>query len=84
MAEILSLNVREEVFPPRDPSHGTNDEMIRRTADFRIGARQSLWEQTDYGHPGRFNDWDQRQTDAALQARTPAMRSILEALSELV
>jgi hypothetical protein len=84
MTERISVQLQEEVLPPHDASHGTNHQMVRRTASIHIGPLSSTWEQTDYGHPGRFNPWDPRQTDAKLQPQTEQIRSVLTALSTLL
>lgn len=83
MTEKLNIRLTEEVFPPYHDLHGTNSEMVRRTLEFQLQRGSSIWEQTDYGHPGRFNPWDQRKTDTALQPRAEELRSIAEVLGKL-
>ncbi len=48
----------------------------------RDGAAR--FEQTDYGHPGRFNPWEPRGIDGALQPRTPELLALCTAVSSLL
>ena len=34
------ISFREEVLPPRDPSHGTPEAMVRRLLDFELPSRR--------------------------------------------
>ena len=81
---IIEITVTEESFPRYDPAHGTPDPMIRRLATIRAGAAHARFEQTDYGHPGRFNPWDPRGIDPALQARTQQLRELCDQVSQLL
>ena len=78
------ISFREEVLPPRDPSHGTPEAMVRRLLDFELPEGKAQLEQTDYGHAGRFNPWEPRQIDAKLQPKTAALTAVAEALSEVL
>jgi len=42
------------------------------------------FEQTDYGHPGRFNAWEPRGIDTALQPRTNDLRAVCDAITPLL
>jgi hypothetical protein len=86
MAPDRTANVQfnEERFPPHDPLHGTADTMVRRTIEFELPEGTSRWEQSDYGHPGRFNDWEPRGIDARLQSKTAALKSAAEAIGALL
>ena len=78
------IRLREEQTPARDPSHGTPDPMVRRTLQFELPEGTAEWEQTDYGHPGRFNPWEPRRIDAKLQPKTAQLQALAEALTALV
>jgi len=78
---IVELSMTEERFGRYDPAHGTPDPMVRRVATIRIASSTAVFEQTDYGHPGRWNAWEPRGVDARLQPRTPQLRAACEALS---
>jgi hypothetical protein len=82
--KTVVVRLREEVLPPHDPSHGTPHAMRRRIAEFELPDGASVWEQSDYGHPGRFNPWEQRRIDAKLQGKTAALRAAAEAVEALL
>ncbi len=71
-----TIYFREETLPPNDPAHGTPDAVVRREIEFMLPEGTAHWEQTDYGHPGRFNPWDRREIDTRLQ---PMAAQLLEA-----
>ena len=73
---VLDFNITEERFARYDEMHGTPDPMIRRVASIRLPAGSAHFEQTDYGHPGRFNAWEPRGIDAKLQPRTEELRAL--------
>lgn len=81
---VVDMSVTEEQFPRYDPAHGTPDPMVRRLLTLRIRNGTARFEQSDYGHPGRFNVWEPRGIDAALQPRTNELRSLCEALTPLL
>ena len=74
----------EESKPPYDESHGTPHAMVRRVLEFELPQGKAQLEQTDYGHPGRFNPWEPRQIDAKLQPRTAALIAAAEAIAALL
>ena len=80
----FTIRVREATLPPHDASHGTPHAMVRRTMRFELPQGGADWEQTDYGHPGRFNPWEPRSIDAALQARTAELGKVAEAVGALL
>jgi len=82
-AKQATLRYREETLPPYDPGHGTPHAMVRRVLEFELPQGKARWEQTDYGHPGRFNPWDPRGIDTKLQAKTGQLRAVAEAIGEL-
>ena len=62
---VVEISVSEEQYPRYDPAHGTPDPMVRRLVTMRLPAGSARFEQTDYGHPGRFNAWEPRGIDSA-------------------
>ena len=78
------LTLREASFPPYDAAHGTPDPMVQRTLTIRVPGGTARFEQTDYGHPGRFNPWSPRGIDGALQPRTEELLRLCDALSHLL
>ena len=81
---VALIRLREERAPARDPSHGTPDAMVRRVLEFELPQGTTEFEQTDYGHPGRFNPWEPRRIDAKLQPRTVELQALAEAITALV
>jgi len=79
-----TIRFTEERFPPYDALHGTPHEMVRRVLEFELPAGKSRWEQTDYGHPGRFNDWEPRGIDSRLQPKTAKLKAAAESIGELL
>lgn len=80
----VKLTLTEEHLPRYDASHGTPDPMVRRVVVIRLPNGSATFEQTDYGHPARFNDWEPRGIDAPLQVRTVELRALCEALEKLL
>lgn len=78
---IARLN--EERLPPYDATHGTPHAMKRRLAEIELLEGSARLEQTDYGHPGRWNAWEPRHVPPKLQPRTAALIAAAEALSAL-
>ena len=83
-SRTASIRFREEYYPPYDAAHGTPHAMVRRLLEFELPEGQSQWEQTDYGHPDRFNPWDPRGIDTRLQAKTAQLKSAAEAFEALL
>ncbi len=84
MSREATICLREETLPPRDPSHGTPNAMLRRQLEFELPQGKAEWEQTDYGHPGRLNPWEPRHIDARLQPKTAQLRAVAEAIEVLL
>lgn len=83
-SRALTIQLREEILPPHHPSHGTPHPVVRRTLTFQLPEGRAEWEQTDYGHPGRFNPWDPRGIDAKLQPKAATLRAAAETISALL
>ena len=80
----IEISVTEQQYPRYDAAHGTPDPMVRRLLTLVLAKGTARFEQTDYGHPGRFNDWEPRGIDAALQARTNELRAVCDAIGRLL
>jgi len=80
----LTIRLTQEVFPPHHESHGTASTVVRRTLVFELAEGTAEWEQSDYGHPGRFNPWDPRGIAPRLQPRTAALKQAAEAIGALI
>ncbi|HLB22614.1 MAG TPA: hypothetical protein VJP07_00820 [Dehalococcoidia bacterium] len=81
---LMALSIVEEQYPRYDPAHGTPDPMVRRLLTIQLPKGSARFEQTDYGHPGRFNPWDPRGIDMPLQPRTNELTALCDALSSLL
>ena len=76
----IAITIEQERLPRYDPAHGTPDPMSRRVATLILPLGEATFEQTDYGHPGRFNPWEPRGIDEKLRQSAPALRAICESL----
>ena len=83
-ALALEIQLSEEYYERYDPMHGTPDPMVRRLLVVHLGPHAARFEQTDYGHPGRFNPWEPRGIDAPLQPRTSQLRALCDAIGALL
>jgi len=82
--KLVELSIIEEHYPRYDPAHGTPDPMARRLLTVQLPKGVARFEQTDYGHPGRFNPWDPRGIDTLLQPHTTDLKALCEALTPLL
>ena len=78
------IRFREETLPASDPSHGTPHSVVRRSLEFELPQGTARWEQTDYGHPGRFNPWDPRGIDARLQPKAAQLQALADEIVALL
>jgi hypothetical protein len=81
---LLEVTLSQERYPGYDPAHGTPHPMVRRLVVIRAPKGEARFEQTDYGHPGRFNNWEPRGIAPALQARTYELEAICQRLGSLL
>jgi hypothetical protein len=84
VGQRFELTVEQEEVPAFHPSHGTPNAMKSRTLVVRVGTATARFEQTDYGHPGRFNPWSPRGIDASLQSRNDALLRLCDSVSALL
>ena len=80
----IAIRLSEQVLPPHDPLHGTADQVVRRLATIDLPDGHASWEQTDYGHPGRFNTWEPRGISVSLQPRFRQLLAAEEAVGVLL
>ncbi len=81
---IADIAVTEQLYPRYDAAHGTPDPMVRRLLTITLPGGAARFEQTGYGHPGRFNPREPRGIDGALQPRTPELLALGAAVSSLL
>ena len=81
---VLEINVTEQLYPRYDAAHGTPDPMVRRLLTLTLPKGAARFEQTDYGHPGRFNAWEPRGIATALLPHTGELKAVCEAIAPLL
>jgi hypothetical protein len=82
--KTLQVRVTQEVFPPRHEMHGTPHAVVQRLFVFELPQGMAEVDQTDYGHPGRFNPCHARRIPTPLQPSTPKLVAAAEALAALL
>lgn len=82
--EILRVHVRQEVYPPHHAMHGTPHPVVQRIFRFELPQGVAEIDQSDYGHPERFNPCHPRQVPPALQPRTAQLVAVAEELARLL
>lgn len=83
-SELVNVSFSQEVLPAHHRSHGTPDPVVRRWMTVEVGASRAALEQTDYGHPGRFNPPQVRVLSATLADREAELKALVPALVDLV
>jgi hypothetical protein len=58
--------------------------MVRRLLTIRVAHATARFEQTDYGHPGRFNPWNPRGVEHELQPRMRELANLCDAVTALL
>jgi hypothetical protein len=81
---IVSVRLEQRTYPPYDPYHGTNWPMLWREVTITTPEGSAVFEQTDYGHPGRMNPWEPRGVPVPLLAKTAQLQAVAEALGRLL
>jgi hypothetical protein len=78
------VRIAQEVFPPRHEMHGTPHAVVQRVFTFELPQGTVEVDQTDYGHPGRFNPCHARRVPSSLQPKTNQIVAAAEALARLL
>jgi hypothetical protein len=81
---VIRIELTEERYGRYDPAHGTPDPMVRRLLTLHTPRGEARFEQTDYGHSGRFNPWDPRGVDTRLQPHTALLRDLCDRVGSLL
>jgi hypothetical protein len=81
---LLSVRAEQRRYAPYDPFHATPDPLLWRRVTLETPAGNAVWEQTDYGHPGRLNPWEPRGIAMALTPRLALTRAVAEAVGALL
>lgn len=80
----VDVRITQEVFPPRHEMHGTPHPVVQRVFTFALPQGTAEVDQTDYGHPGRFNPCHAKRIPTPLQPRTGQILAAAEALAVLL
>ena len=78
--KMAQVTVSQTMLPPHHPLHGTPHQVIHRLFTFELPSGQAEVDQSDYGHPGRFNPCHAKRIPPSLRLR---MRDILVAAEAL-
>ena len=81
---IASVRVEQRSYAPYDSFHGTNSPMLWRQVTITTPMGTAVFEQTDYGHPGRLNPWQHRGITPSLQARTEELEGVADRVAALL
>ena len=81
---VLSVRCEEKTYPPYDHLHGTPDPMFQRRVTIETSRGKAVFEQSDYGHPGKLNPWDPRGIDSPLLPKLAQLRGICDAVTNLL
>ena len=81
---LVNVSLVQEVLPAHHRLHGTPDPVVRRRMTVEVGASRAALEQTDYGHPGRFNPPQVRVLSATLADREAQFKALIPVLADLM
>jgi len=84
--EMTTVLVRcqARTFPPYDAFHGTPHAMQWRKVTIETSKGTAAFEQSDYGHPGRWTAWEPRGVHVSLTPRLAELRALAEAAATLL
>jgi hypothetical protein len=78
------VTVTETSLPPHHYLHGTPHTVVSRLFRFELPSGTAEVDQTDYGHPGRFNPCHAKTIPPPLQAKTDQLVAVAEGLAALL
>jgi hypothetical protein len=78
------VTIDETSLPPHHFLHGTPHTVVSRLFRFELPGGVAEVDQTDYGHPGKFNPPHAKKIPAALQPKTNLIVAAAEALAALL
>jgi len=78
------VTVTEETFPPHHAIHGTPHPVVSRLFTFELPGGKAVVDQTDYGHPGKFNPCHAKTIPTPLQPKTLQLVAASESLAALM
>lgn len=80
----IRITVTQEEFGPHHAMHGTPHTVRSRLFRFELPQGIAEVDQTDYGHPGRWNPCHAKTVPTPLQAKTPKLVTAAEGVAALL
>lgn len=81
---VISVRCEQRTYPPYDAFHATPDPMVWRRVTIQTPRGTAAFEQSDYGHPGRWNAWEPRGIAPGLTSRLAELQRLAEAVASLL
>ena len=81
---VVRVRGEQRTYPPYDALHGTPNTMLWRRVTIETAKGDAVFEQTDYGHPGRLNPWESRGIASPLLPKLAELRALVEAAAALL
>jgi hypothetical protein len=78
------VTISEASLPPHHYLHGTPHPVASRLFRFELPGGVAEVDQTDYGHPGKFNPCHAKTIPLALQPKTNQIVAAAEGLAALL
>jgi hypothetical protein len=79
-----TVTIDETSLPPHHLLHGTPHTVVSRLFRFELTAGVAEVDQTDYGHPGKFNPCHAKKIPTILQPKTNLIVAAAEAIAALL
>jgi len=80
----VRVTVTQEEFGPHHAMHGTPHKVRSRLFRFELPQGVADVDQTDYGHPGRWNPCHAKKIPGSLQPRTNQIVAAAEGVAALL
>ncbi|HEY8691643.1 MAG TPA: hypothetical protein VIR57_02780 [Chloroflexota bacterium] len=80
----VQVTVTQTVLPPHHYLHGTPHPVVHRLFAFELPGGKAVVDQTDYGHPGKFNPCHAKTIPTPLQPKTLQLVAAAESLAALM
>jgi hypothetical protein len=81
--QLVIVHCEQRVYPPYDHLHGTPHAMLLRRVTIETPQGKAVFEQTDYGHPGRLNPWEPRGVATALTSKLAQLVAVADSVTAL-
>lgn len=81
---VIQVTVEQTSLPPHHYLHGTPHTVVSRLFRFELLGGVAEVDQTDYGHPGKFNPCHAKTIPTPLQPKTNQLVAVAEGLAALI